>query len=326
MKKLFLVVMVLALFFGCKKSATNLGNWIKSSAFEGVPRGSAASFVLANKVYLGTGFNNSQDIEYLKDFWMYDPAQDFWTKLTDFPGEPRKDAVAFTVNGKGYLGLGYNGTIELNDFWEFDPATNAWTRKADFMGTARYGAVAFSLGNLGYVGTGFDINLSDTRDFYSYDPITNQWTQIHSMGGSKREYATAFTYNGKAYVTTGINNGVNQNDLWVFDPTTGDWTEKAKLDFNTAWTITRSHASSFVLGNYAYISVGYNSGVRKDTWEYDFAGDTWTKKTDFEGSARQDAIGYVVNGRAFIATGASGSYYFDDIWELKPFDAYNSLD
>ena len=260
---------------------------------------------------------------------MYDSAQDFWTKLTDFPGEARRDGVTFTINGKGYLGLGYNGSIQLKDFWEFDPATNGWTRKADFAGSARNGAVGFALGNKGYMGTGYDTN--DTRDFYSYDPDTDQWSQIASMGGSKREYATAFTYNGMAYVTTVINNGINQTDLWQYDPSkegtaSTPWTEKAKLDFNTAWTITRAHASSFVLGSYAYICAGYNSGVRKDCWEYNFAGDTWVKKTDLEGSARQDAIAFVVNSRGYIATGASGSYYFDDIWELKPFDAYNSLD
>ena len=95
------MVMVLVLFLGCKKSTVEyIGNWIKRSDFEGIPRGSAVSFVLGDKVYFGTGFNSGQDIEYLKDFWMYDMSRDFWTKLTDFPGEPRIGAVAFTINGK----------------------------------------------------------------------------------------------------------------------------------------------------------------------------------------------------------------------------------
>lgn len=325
MKKLFLMVMVLVLFLGCKKSTVEyIGNWIKRSDFEGIPRGSAVSFVLGDKVYFGTGFNSGQDTEYLKDFWMYDMTRDYWTKLTDFPGEPRIGAVAFTINGKAYVGLGYNGKVKLKDFWEFNPTTNLWTQKADFLGSARYGAVAFSLGNKGYAGTGYDDN--DNRDFYSYDPTTNTWTQIASMGGSKRQYGVAFTINEKAYVTTGINNGTNQTDLWMFDPTTGAWTQKAAINYDTSWTIVRSSGTAFTLGSKCYVGLGYNSGVRKDFWEYDPALDTWTNKTDFEGSARQNASSFVINNRAFIIGGQSSSYFFDDIWELKPYDAVDDTD
>ncbi len=325
MKKLFLIVVVLVLVSGCKKSTVEyIGNWIKRSDFEGVPRGSAVSFVIGDKVYFGTGFNSGQDSEYLKDFWMYDNARDFWTRLTDFPGEPRIGAVAFTINGKGYMGLGYNGKVKLKDFWEFNPATNVWTQKADFGGTARYGAVGFALGNKGYMGTGYDDN--DNRDFYSYDPATNAWTQIASMGGSKRQYSVAFTINEKAYVTTGINNGVNLTDLWQFDPTTNTWTQKADIDYDTSWTIVRSGGTAFTLGTKSYVGLGYNSGVRKDFWEYDPLLDTWTNKTDFEGSSRQNASSFVINNRAFIIGGQSSSYFFDDIWELMPFEAVVTTD
>jgi len=320
MKKLFFVVMVLVLSLSCKKNSTvSIGNWLIRSSFEGIPRGNAASFVLGDKVYLGTGFNGNQTDEYLKDFWMWDTSRDFWTKLSDFPGEPRIGGVAFTINGKGYLGIGYNGKEKLKDFWEFDPATNLWTRKADFGGSARYGAVGFSLGNKGYLGTGFDNN--DNRDFWQYDPSTNQWSQIASMGGEKRENAVAFTINGKAYVCTGVNNGVNLIDLWQFDPGNGAWTEKNKINVNTAWTVVRANGCAFTLGTKSYVGFGYNSGVRNDIWEYDPVGDTWTIKTPFEGSARQDAVSIVVNNRAYIATGRSGSAFFDDVWEFKPSDA-----
>lgn len=325
MKKLFMLVVVLVLFIGCKKSTIDyLGNWIKKSDFEGIPRGNAVSFVLGDKVYLGTGYNSSQDAEYLKDFWMYDTTRDFWTKLPDFPGEPRIGGVAFTINGKGYLGIGYNGKVKLKDFWEFDPATNVWTRKADFGGTARYGAVGFALGNKGYLGTGYDDN--DNRDFWEYNPTTNQWTQIASMGGAKRKDAVAFVINEKAYVCTGSNNGANQTDLWQFDTNTGTWIQKNDIDKNSDWTIVRSNATAFTLGSKSYVCLGYNSGVRSDVWEYDPSGDTWTKKSDFEGTARQDANSFVYNNRAFVIAGHSSSYYFDDIWEFKPFDEKNTDD
>jgi N-acetylneuraminic acid mutarotase len=325
MKKLFLLVMVLVSLGGCKKSSVDyIGNWIKQGAFDGYQRGGAVSFVIGDKVYFGTGFNSNLDTTYLKDFRVLDPTMNTWLKLGDFPGEPRQGAVAFAIDGKGYMGLGYNGHIKLKDFWEFDPTTKSWTQKADFLGTARYGAVGFALGTKGYVGTGYDNN--DTKDFYQYDPATDQWSQIASIGGDKRQYGVAFTINSKAYVCTGVDNGINLVDMWEFDPSTGKWTEKNKLTYNTSWTITRSGGTGFALGSKGYVCLGYNSGVRKDCWEYDPTLDTWTNKTDFEGSARQNACCYVLNNRAFIMCGQSSSYFFDDVWELKPFDALDTDD
>ncbi len=325
-------MIVLVLFFGCKKSSTvYVGNWMSASSFEGIPRGNATSFVIGDKVYLGMGFNSAQTNVnlnyYLQDFWMWDTTKDFWTRLPDFPGQPRIGAVSFVINGKGYMGCGYNGVTKLKDFWEFDPATNLWKQKADFAaGTSvddksRYGAVGFSLGNLGYIGTGKGQNDNYMRDFYQYDPSSDTWTQIASMGGDGRMGAAAFTYNGKAYVTTGANNGLNLIDLWMYDPSTAVWTQKAKLNVNTAWTIPRSDGSAFVFGSKAYVCLGYNSGVRVDCWEYDFTGDTLTQKTDFEGSARQNAVSIVVNNKAYVATGRSGNSFYNDVWQWKPFDA-----
>src|SRR5438045_7987523 len=92
---------------------------------------------------------------YKKDFWEYDPATDTWTQKADFGGVARNRATGFSINGKGYIGTGWDGSFR-KDFWEYDPATNTWTLKADFGGTARYSAPGFSIGNKGYVGTGWD--------------------------------------------------------------------------------------------------------------------------------------------------------------------------
>ena len=146
------------------------------------------------------------------------------------------------------------------------------------------------------------------------------------IGEEGRPVYYAFTINDKAYVTTGLSNGVNQTDLWMFDPATGAWTEKNKINATDSWTITRNYGTAFTLGSKAYVGLGNSTGVRQDFWEYDPSADTWTNKTAFEGSARQNAVSYIVNGKAYVATGRSGNYYFSDIWEFKPFDALNTDD
>ena len=72
MKTLLIVVLGLFLFVGCTNNDDDpLGNWVEKSSFEGLPRGSAVSFVIGDKAYVGLGYNDDADEEYLRDFWMY---------------------------------------------------------------------------------------------------------------------------------------------------------------------------------------------------------------------------------------------------------------
>ncbi len=330
MKTLWTIVFGLFLLIGCSDSEDSpLGNWVKKSDFEGLPRGSAVNFVIDGKAYVGLGYNDDDDDEYLKDFWTYNPTSDRWDRLADFPGKGRTAAVAFSINGKGYVGTGFDGDNKLKDLWEYNPTTNTWVQKDDFIGGARYKAVGFALNNYGYIGTGYGDDSVDKIDFYRFDPTAAagaQWKKVQSIGGAKRRGATAFTYNNKAYVCTGINNGVALTDMWEYDPTADTWAKKIDLDDDDDWSITRQNASSFVLDGKAYVFLGESSGTLSDVWEYSFAGDTWEEKTAFEGAARTNSVAFTVGGKAFVATGQSGSYYLDDVWEFRPLDEADTDD
>jgi len=324
------VLGLVLLLVACNKSDEGtIGNWVKKSDFEGMPRGSAVNFVIGEYAYVGLGYNDDNSNEYLNDFWKYNPAIDRWDRVADFPGKGRVAAVSFSINGKGYVATGYDGENSLKDLWEYDPAADRWTQKDDFMGGARYKGVGFSLGNYGYIGTGYGEDLVDKIDFYRFDPTAssgNQWTKVQSIGGSKRRGALAFTNNGKAYVCNGISNGVFQTDMWEYDPTGDMWTKKTDLDEDDSWSILRQNATSFVCDGKAYISFGEKSGYLKDVWEYDFSADTWLEKTDFEGAGRTNAVAFTVGGKAIVTTGYTGSYYLDDVWEFKPYDEYDEND
>lgn len=322
----FLLAAVLISFTACEKTSTDddediIGNWKRSSEFEGVGRTEAVTFTIGDKVYVGSGFDGTNR---LNDFWEFNQSTGTWVRKTDFPGIARNSAVAFALNGKGYVGTGYDGLNKLKDFWEYNPTTNTWKQIADFSGTARYGAAAFSIGTKGYVTTGYDGNF--LKDLWEYEATTNTWTQMASLTGSKRTDAVAFVYNSKAYVVTGVNNGSYLNDFWVYDATTNSWTEKRKInsssddDYDDDYSdyITRSNAAVFIMNNKAYLSNGYRSGVIGSTWEYDFATDLWKGKTGFEGTAREGGIGFSINNRGYITTGANSSSRFDDLWEFFP--------
>jgi N-acetylneuraminic acid mutarotase len=313
------------IFSSCSKSDSEstdvIGNWKRSSEFEGYARTEAVSFTIGDKVYVGGGYDGSNR---LNDFWEFNQSNGTWLRKSPFPGAARTSAVAFTINGKGYVGTGYDGINKLADFWEYNPATDSWTRVADFGGTARYGATAFSIGDKGYVTTGFDGNY--LKDLWEYNATTNTWTQKASITGSKRTDAISFVYDNKGYVVTGVANASYVNDFWVYDPSSDSWTEKRKItsvsdeeyDDDYGSNITRSNAVAFLMNGKVYLTSGYYSGVTNTTYEYNIATDTWTQKTSLEASAREGAIGFSISNRGYITTGNNSSQRFDDLWEFFP--------
>src|SRR5580692_7234444 len=53
-------LMLLAILFSCTRtnlSFTQSGNWVSRATFQGIAVGSAASFVVNNVAYIGTGIN-----------------------------------------------------------------------------------------------------------------------------------------------------------------------------------------------------------------------------------------------------------------------------
>lgn len=144
-----------------------------------------------------------------------------------------------------------------------------------------------------------------------------------------------FVIDGKGYICTGINNGSYEKDLYIYDPDNDIWTAKRKIapvsdeGYDDEYTIIRSNAIAFVLGGKAYITTGTIGTLRTDVWEYDPSADLWKQKTAFEGSARTDAVAFSTEGnggRAFVVTGKSASFQYDDIWEFKPNDTYSKDD
>ncbi len=332
MKTFWTIVLGLFLLVGCTSTSDPLGNWVKRNDFEGLARGAAVSFVIGDKAYVGLGYNsddNAPNNGYLLDFWVYNSSTGLWTTIAPFPGHGRTNAVGFAVNGKGYVGTGFDDDNKLSDFWEYDPTADEWIRKDDFLGGARHYAVAFALSvgdkNYGYVGTGYGQDASDKNDFYRFDPTAEtgkQWEKISSIGGSKRSGATAFTYKGNAYVCTGKNNGTSLTDMWMFNPNDNTWTQKIDLDDDSDWTIIRSNASSLVLDDKAYVFFGQNSSNTSTVWRYDFANDTWDEMSSLEPnlSPRYSAIAFTVGGTAYAGTGLTGGTYLDDMWEWRPYE------
>jgi N-acetylneuraminic acid mutarotase len=290
------------------------GSWTAGVDFEGIARSNAVAFTINNKAYVGTGFSGTTR---LKDFWEFDGTT--WSQKAIFPGIAREKAAGFALSTKGYLGTGFDGTNLLKDFYEYDPIGNSWTKKKDFADSlTRSSAVGFALDSngvgLGFIGTGFDGN--SKNDIYKYHSLTDKWYKVASLP-KKTSSASAFVINNKAYVCAGTNNGIMVNEVSEYDPTNNTWAVKATLPS------TRSDAVGFSLNELGYLAGGFNgSSITASVWSFNpgavGTGGTWTQVNDMGGSARMNAVGFVFNNKAFVATGKNNNARFDDVWQLNP--------
>ena len=363
----FLPASIALLVASCSKSTTSSaetsGDWIKCAEAGFSARTDAVSFVIGNKVYIGTGFDNynnqypgNNQSLYINgkynDLWVFDPTANgtfgaysglgtfsqpsYMVNGTD-TASPRSAAVAFVCNGKGYVATGNDGKYNLIDNWEYTPGTNSWARRAslpqdpNFPGiNARRDAVAFSIRDSGYIAGG--LGGRALNDLLVYDPIFNNWTSKTSMPES-RYAACAFVYNNKAYVVTGTGSSGNMvKEMLCYDPGTTQWTALGDIINTSAITkdddytdIARSNAVLFVLGDYAYLTTGtINGSYTAKTWMYDIKNDLWTRKTPYQRQLREGAVGFTVNGRCFVALGSGGGAYYTNTSEFRPDLTYDA--
>ncbi len=247
-----------------------------------------------------------------------------WYKKSSYEGVARSGAVGFVIDGKAYVGTGYDGNVWLRDFYQYDADKNNWYKKADFPGPARSAAVAFAVNGRGYVGTGYD-GTNYLKDFYEYDPSADTWTQVADFEGTARFQAAAFAIDNLGYVGTGYD-GNYLKDLYAFDPSTNTWTQKASYSGDKL-----INAFSFSIDGRGYIGGGTNNGVlNQELWEYDPLNDLWQEKNDLmeddddedendEGYAiaRSLAGTFVISGKAYICLGTRGTLDAT-MWEYNP--------
>lgn len=244
--------------------------------------------------------------------------QGTWMQKANFGGSARYGAVAFTIEGKGYIGTGASIDNGGKDWWEYDSETDTWTQKADLIdinGEGRTNAVAFAIDNYGYVGTGYSIDV--LNDFWQYDPSLNQWTKKKKFPGDKRWHATGFSIGQKGYIGSGAAANSDRRDFYEYDPATDTWTQIADHPGQAL-----VGATGFSIGDKGYVAFGSKNtaGVTSELWEYDPLSGLWTQKSSCPGSSRDWAVAFVIADKAYIGTGTVNyeTTYYNDFWQYDP--------
>ncbi len=204
-------------------------------------REGASAFVIDDKAYMGGGKDLGGTA--FNDFWQYDSGTRAWRQVAGLwraaPGREYKgrfEAVAFAVNGKGYLGAGADAGLTLQDFWEFTPPANAqdtgsWRLHSYLPGPPRFAAAGFAIGEKGYVGGGqLFSNSFYLDDFWEFDPSRDgelAWAAVSRFRGKGRARAFSFAIGGKGYIGGGETRELDDNNfffskilksLWAYTP------------------------------------------------------------------------------------------------------------
>jgi N-acetylneuraminic acid mutarotase len=300
MKRLVLLLLILA--------GPAYAQWNRKADLPSVGRGCAFAFSLNDKIYTGTGCKiDTSSSTYKNDLWQFDPVSNTWSSKANYPGLGRVLISSFSINGKGYAGLGSykTGTITYrpNDFWMYDPLINTWTRKADFPGPARVQNVCFSIGSKAYIALG--LGSVYYNDLWEYDTNTDTWTKKADFPDGMRIESVAFTINGFGYVGAGSDDSdLMHSDFWRYNPILDQWNAITSMPGTV-----KLRATAFAINNSIYVGTGWSYSTGKVTnnfWIYDPVFDSWT--------ALADEVPCDVTNAYWTLHGAPSLAYQDGIW------------
>jgi len=97
------------------KPTTN--TWIPRATFPGIAPNNNIGLSQNGYGYFIGGYLGWGDM--YPEVWRYDPNNNSWTQMQDYPFTTRRWCVKAKIGEKCYMGLGTNGT-NFNDFWEFN--------------------------------------------------------------------------------------------------------------------------------------------------------------------------------------------------------------
>lgn len=279
----------------------------------------------------------------------------YWKRISDFPGGQRFGATSFSIDDRGYVGLGAKSYDNFSSFYTYDPQNNTWTRIADFPGGERRYAIGFSYKGKGYVGFGYADDHYFT-DLWSYDPNTDVWTKVaeneyintygnayfligeelfivrsgvyklnlenlefsylDNFPGDYRFYSVGFSLNDKGYMFAGQKSGNGKlRDLWEYDSNQNTWDMLSELPGNEY----RDAPIGFALSERLFMGMGRFSRAYNDIFEYDLFSNEWYKLENIPGGGRAHAVSFTIGDKAYIGTGRDMHLYtFSDFYEFDP--------
>jgi hypothetical protein len=195
-----------------------------------------------------------------------------FTKVAQ-PSDFRAYPLSFSLNNKGYYGLGgridpFKGNhLFFKDLWEYDPVKDKWERMPDYPGPGLERSSVFTIGSKAYiVGGAYDFingRLSYSKEVWQFDGLTKVWTKKRDFPGNGRQWAHSFSIKSNGFFGGGHNRGY-ANDFWKYDPKEDNWEQINDLPNDVLWTS-------------GAVSNNVNAFIVKpdEIWMYEDVADEW---------------------------------------------------
>jgi hypothetical protein len=204
--------------------------------------------------------------------------------------------------------------------YKLNTTTKIWAASSDFDIDAE-SQYLFSYGTKIYFGM-LQTNQNTYSGIYSRDVITNVKTTKAQFPAAGVNGPTTFVIGDKGYLMGGTSySGTLMSHIYEYNFITDQWVDKGNNPFGTA----RGGASAYVIGNKAYLGLGYSylylNGqqlkVYKNDWIlYDPTSIYSAVKTDFPGTKRSYADGFILNDNIYLGFGYNNGY-LTDFWKYN---------
>lgn len=322
MKKAIALVLLSFLYLGV------FAQWVERASFypDAVPRHHPVTFSIDGYGYMIAGndvITNSKEPT-LKDVLRYDPKENEWTHLNDFPGPRRGYSYGLEYQGKGYMGFGVeqdsSGWELLDDLWEYDPKTDTWTELSPCPCEARIHPALLEVEGVIYMGLGG--GSSNLGDWWAYDISTDTWTEKAQFPGEARHHPFYFGIDSLAYVGFGHGKKV-YDDFYSYNPRTDKW--KLIPGFPGQ---ARVAGTQFSYDGKGYVLSGqgadHDNMEKGEFWEFDPLEETWDTLPSHPGTGRW-APGSFIIGKDLYLMGGEGALKWGDLWSY-PLDLFTGLE
>ncbi|MDR0613417.1 MAG: hypothetical protein LBG45_08085 [Dysgonamonadaceae bacterium] len=194
----------------------------------GNQRRSPVAFTINDSlVYAGTGqgISGSSRVSY-GDFYILDGTSGRWTEIETPAEMPRYEAVAFSLNNKGYVVGGHTEDSIFQDMWEYSPDNGAgsWKKCNDFPNPF-YGGICIY--NKERVFAGFGNNSETENTLWEYDAASDLWNEFAGtpvyLNSKSAKIRAGQILHDKIYLLDVT------NIIWELNLTTGKYTQKSTL-------------------------------------------------------------------------------------------------
>lgn len=242
-----------------------------------------------------------------------------WSRLSDFPGSGRDDAVAFVIGSSAYVGTGRDVNFACTqDFWRYNFSTSSWSVAVSLPAEPRQYSSTFVLNGKGYLIGGITCDNTSLRDVWEYDPQNDAWSKKNDFPGSERYRALVVQSDEDVWLFGGRSGSAALSDSWIYNQLEDSWNSGGDLPMGQRYDLV-----GYFQYNKIYVGLGTDAGFStvKDWWEFDPENTHWRQRTDYPGKNSLYTSALSTATRSIVCTGGTiQNNMFQEAYE------FNSLD